>query len=178
MQSGFGFAGQFSNAHKDVVFTPPEVAAAMVRHFPLSGRVLDPCKGDGAFWSLLDGADYCELQEGRDFFEYAEPVDWIIGNPPYSVYSRWLAHSMTIAENIVYLIPINKAFNSSSMLKATYDYGGIAEIVHVGPGSRLKFPIGFAIGAVHYQRGYTGGIVYRHAFPVRQLPTEDGERNA
>ena len=96
MQHGFGFSGEFSNAHKDVVFTPSEVAAAMVRHFRPYGRVLDPCKGDGAFLSLLDEADYCELQEGRDFFEWSEPVDWIIGNPPYSVYSRWLEHSMKV----------------------------------------------------------------------------------
>jgi len=34
--------------------------------------------------------------------------------------------------------------------------------VHVGPGSSLKFPVGFAVGAVHYKRGYSGGIVYRH----------------
>lgn len=164
MQKGFEFSGEFSNDHKDVVFTPPEVAEAMVNHFPLTGRILDPCRGDGVFWGLIDGADYCEIQEGRDFFEYQAEVDWIIGNPPYSVYSEWLRHSMNIADNIVYLIPINKAFNSSSMLKQTYDWGGIAEIVHVGPGSSLKFPVGFAIGAVHYKRGYDGGIVYRHSF--------------
>lgn len=113
----------------------------------------------------MDGADYCELQDGKDFFEYSETVDWIISNPPYSCYSEWLQHSMEIADNIVYLIPINKAFNSSAMLKSTYEYGGIAEIVHIGPGSSLKFPVGFAIGAVHYKRGYKGGIVYRHEFP-------------
>ena len=170
MQKGFGFAGEYSHDHKDVVFTPPWVAEAMINHFPLSGRILDPCRGDGAFYDNLpcgisiEGSSYCELQEGRDFFEYQRSVDWIIGNPPYSVYSEWLRHSMNIADNIVYLIPINKAFNSSSMLKDTYDWGGIAEIVHVGPGSSLKFPVGFAIGAVHYKRGHNGGIVYRHSF--------------
>lgn len=166
MQRGFGFSGEFSDVHDDVVLTPPAIAEAMVRHFAPTGRVLDPCKGDGAFYSHLPGAEYCELQEGKDFFEYSASVDWIIGNPPYSVYSEWLAHSMKIADNIVYLIPINKAFNSSSMLASTYAWGGIAEIVHVGPGSKLKFPVGFAVGAVHYKRGYTGGIVYRHQFPA------------
>jgi hypothetical protein len=166
VQRGFGFAGEFSDVHEDVVLTPPAIAEAMVRHFAPTGRVLDPCKGDGAFYKHLPGAEYCELQEGKDFFEYSASVDWIIGNPPYSVYSEWLAHSMTLADNIVYLIPINKAFNSSSMLKATYDWGGIAEIVHVGPGSKLKFPVGFAVGAVHYKRGHAGAIVYRHQFPA------------
>ena len=68
MQHGFQFAsGQFSHEHDDVVFTPPEVAKAMVGHFSPSGRMLDPCRGDGAFHQLMDGADYCEIQEGRDF---------------------------------------------------------------------------------------------------------------
>jgi len=154
--------GGFSQAHKDVVLTPERIAEAIVRHFQPSGRMLDPCKGDGAFLRHMPGADYCELQEGKDFFEWTEPVDWIISNPPYSVYSEWLRHSFTVADNIVYLIPINKAFNSSSMLQATVEWGGIAEIVHIGPGSALKFPVGFAVGAVHYKRGHKGGIVYRH----------------
>ncbi|KKL07188.1 hypothetical protein LCGC14_2588530 [marine sediment metagenome] len=166
MQQGFQFSGEFSCDHKDVVFTPPEVAREMVNHFPLSGKVLDPCRGDGAFWNLMDGADYCEIQEGKDFFEYETEVDWIIGNPPYSVYSEWLRHSMEIADNIVYIIPINKAFNSSAMLKATYDWGGIAEIVHIGHGRKIFQVTGFAIGAVHYQRNYKGGITYHHAFPT------------
>ena len=154
----------FGHEHKDVVFTPEHVAVAMIEHFKPCGLVLDPCKGDGVFLRNMPGAKYCELQEGTDFFNFTDRVDWIISNPPYSIYSEWLQHSFEVAENIVYLIPINKAFNSSAMLKATYDWGGIAEIVHVGPGSKLKFPVGFAVGAVHYKRGYQGAIVYRHSF--------------
>ena len=166
MQESLNFStiGEFSHAHKDVVFTPEHVAIAMIRHFQPHGKILDPCKGDGVFLRHMPGADYCELQEGRDFFEWEEQVDWIISNPPYSVYADWLRHSFKVAKNIVYLIPINKAFNSSKMLQETYEYGGIAEIVHVGPGSSLKFPVGFAVGAVHYRRGHDGGIVYRHEF--------------
>lgn len=156
--------GEFSHAHRDVVFTPEHIAEAMVRHFAPSGRVLDPCKGDGVFLHQMPGADYCELQEGRDFFNWTERVDWIVSNPPYSVYSEWLRHSFEVADNIVYLIPINKAFNSSTTLHDTYEWGGIAEIVHIAPGRHIGFPVGFAVGAVHYKRGYSGGIVYRHGF--------------
>ena len=156
--------GDFSHQHKDVVFTPDHVAASIVAHFAPTGRILDPCKGDGVVYNKLANAEYCELQEGKDFFNWSDPAEWIVSNPPYSIYSEWIRHSFKVAENIVYLIPINKAFNSSSMLKATYEWGGIAEIVHVGPGSSLKFPVGFAVGAVHYKRNYKGGIVYRHAF--------------
>ena len=136
MQQSLGLTTtKFSHAHKDVVFTPPEIARAIVAHFKPSGKMLDPCKGDGVFLDFMNGADYCEIQEGIDFFEYEKKVDWIISNPPYSVYSEWLRHSFKIAENIVYLIPINKAFNSSKMLRETYEFGGIAEIIHLGSGS-------------------------------------------
>ena len=148
----------------DVVFTPEWAAQDIVAHFKPTGKILEPCKGQGAILKYLPGASWCEITEGKDFFQWVEPVDWIISNPPYSVYSEWLRHSFLIAENIVYLIPINKAFNSSTMLADTYEWGGIAEIVHVGPGSALKFPVGFAVGAVHYKRGYHGGIIYRHEF--------------
>lgn len=154
----------FSHNHKDVVFTPEHLAVSIVSHFRPEGKMLDPCRGDGAFLRQMPGAEYCELQEGKDFFEWTEQVDWIISNPPYSIYAKWLRHSFDVAENIVYLIPINKAFNSSAMLQATYAWGGIAEIVHVGPGSNLKFPIGFAIGAVYYKRNYRGDIKYRNGF--------------
>lgn len=136
----------------------------MIEHFKPCGRILDPCKGDGVFLRNMPGAEYCELQEGKDFFNWTDYVDWIISNPPYSVYSDWLRHSFEIAENIVYLIPINKAFNSSAMLKETYDWGGIAEIIHIAPGRSINMPFGYAIGAVHYKRGHKGAIVYRHSF--------------
>jgi hypothetical protein len=162
-QQQFAIEGEYSHLHKDVVLTPRHIAVSMVNHFKPSGAILDPCRGEGVFSDMI-GCDWCDIQEGSDFFDWETPMDWIIGNPPYSIYSDWIRHSFDIADNIVYLIPINKAFNSSSMLKATYDWGGIAEIVHVGPGAQLKFPIGFAIGAVHYKRCYKGGITYRHGF--------------
>ncbi len=163
MQQSLGLTTtDFSHAHRDVVFTPPEIARAIVAHFKPSGKMLDPCKGDGVFLDLMNGADYCEIQEGIDFFEYEKKVDWIISNPPYSIFTDWLRHSFKVAENIVYLIPINKAFNSSEVLTETNAYGGIAEIVNLGRGRDLGFPFGFAVGAVHYKKNYKGGIIYRH----------------
>lgn len=150
----------FSHDHTDVVFTPEKIAVSIINHFKPTGKIVDPCKGDGVFYRNMRDAEYCELQEGIDFFSWTEKVDWLVSNPPYSVYSQWIRHSFSVADNIVYLIPINKAFNSSSMLKATYEYGGIKEILHIGPGSSLNFPVGFAIGAVYYKRNYGGHIRY------------------
>ena len=112
----------------------------------------------------MPGADYCELQEGRDFFDWREPVDWIVSNPPYSIYLDWMRHSFEVAENIVYLVPLYKALHSSTLLSETFEWGGIVEIVHIGTGRDVGFDFGFAAGAVHYKRGYRAGMRYRHGF--------------
>jgi hypothetical protein len=54
----------------DVVYTPDWVARDMVEFFKPSGRILEPCKGDGVFLKYLPPhAEWCEIQEGRDFFQ-------------------------------------------------------------------------------------------------------------
>ena len=149
----------------DVVYTPDDVAMDIVDHFKPYGKCLDPCRGDGAFYKYLPkGSLWCEAKEGKDFFDFNSSVDWIVSNPPYSVFADFLYHSFEIAENIVYLIPVNKPFNGFKTMRKIYEYGGIAEIYMVGPGSWLNFPIGFAIGAVHFKRNYKGriGITFRH----------------
>lgn len=151
---------EFSHSHKDVVFTPDWAVDLILENFQIEGSILDPCRGDGAFSNKIDNCEYCEIQEGKDFFTVTKNYDWVVGNPPYSIYSDWLRHSFVIAKNVLYLIPINKAFNSSKMINDTMKYGGIKKILHLGPGSKLGFPIGFAIGAVHYQKDYKGVIEF------------------
>jgi len=141
---------------KDVVYTPDWVARDMVEFFQPAGRILEPCKGDGAFLKYLPTAEWCEITEGRDFFSWDEPVDWLFGNPPYSVYGEWLAHSMTIANHICYLIPINKPFNSGKMFRAWMDWGRIKHLRYYANGGKLGFQIGFACGAVYFQKEYCG----------------------
>jgi len=149
---------------KDVCQTPDEVARDVVRFFDPRGVCLDPCRGDGAFYRYLPaGTDWCEIGEGRDFFAYDRRVDWIVSNPPYSVFSQWLRHSFTVADDIVYLIPVNKAFNSYRLMREIYEWGGIRCIYVVDSGGRLGFEVGFAVGAVHFRRGYRGftEVVFR-----------------
>jgi hypothetical protein len=149
----------------DVVLTPDDVARDIVAHFRPVGKVLDPCRGDGAFLRHMPGAEWCEIREGRDFFLWDTPVDWIVSNPPYSCFSDFLRHSFGVAENIVYLIPINKPFNSDRIMREIFAWGGIETILVIGPGAALNFPIGFCIGAVHFKRGYRGpmSVVFRDA---------------
>jgi len=149
----------------DIVLTPDWVAYAIVQRFKPSGRILDPCKGEGAFLQFLPGADWCEIREGRDFFLWDKPIDWIVSNPPYSIFSQFLRHSFKLADNIVYLVPINKAFNSDKMMREIWAWGGIRTCLDFGSGGSLNFPIGFAIGALHFERGYRGGMGMEFATP-------------
>ena len=141
---------------QDIVYTPDWVARDMVEHFKPTGKILEPSCGDGVFLKYLPTAEWCEIEKGRDFFQYRTAVDWLFGNPPYTCFSEWMTHSMKIAENICYLIPLNKTLNSGKMIKEWMAYGGIIEIKYYANGGELGFPIGFACGAVHFQRGYKG----------------------
>jgi hypothetical protein len=102
--------------------------------------------------------DWCELTDGKDFYEYDKHVDWIISNPPFTKFSGWLKHSIKIADNIVYLIPMQKVFYTYSMIKELYEWGGVKEMWMIGTGSSLGFPFGAGVAAIYFKRGYNGGI--------------------
>jgi hypothetical protein len=157
----------------DVVLTPDAIAADVVKHFRPTGRMLDPCKGEGAFLRHMPGAEWCEIREGRDFFGWTEPVDWIVSNPPYSIFSDFLRHAFRVAQDIVFLIPVNKAFNSDRMMREIWTWGGIPTVYVVGGGGSLGFPIGFCIGAVHFRRGYRDGMRVEFRIPNA---AHDGQR--
>ena len=142
----------------DVVYTPDWVAHDMVEFFKPSGRILEPCKGDGVFLKYLPPhTEWCEIQERRDFFKWLEPVDWIVGNPPYGkIFNDWLNHSYGIAKNTLYLLPLNKLWNSTPRVKFTFKNGHIKHLRLYGDGSSLGWDYGFPVGALHFQRGYTG----------------------
>lgn len=145
----------------DIVYTPDWLAKEIIDFFQPTGRCLDPCRGDGAFYKYLPpGADWCEISEGKDFYSYTCKVDWIVSNPPFSVFTDWMRHSMTLANDIVYLIPTNKPFNSYVLFEEIYTWGGIKLIYHLGAGRKFlpKDDLGYGVGAVHFQRNYHGPI--------------------
>jgi len=148
----------------DMVSTPPELAADICSFFGPSGRCLDPCAGNDVFFNLLPaGADWCEIERGRDFYGWSKSgYEWIISNPPYSHYAAWLRHSMGLAANIVYLVPMYKVFASALFLTDLFLWGGIVHIRRYGTGTRWGFPFGHALGAIHYQAGYTGDTGWSH----------------
>ena len=150
--------GKNGTVDADKVYTPENIAKLIINKFKLSGKVLDPFKGKGAFYNNYPETvkkDWCEIDEGKDFFEYKEHVDWIISNPPYSIYDEVMNHSFEIADNIVYLVPLNKIVSSLGRVKKIKEFGGVPYIYIIGA-SRCGFPFGFPCCAIYVKRGYTG----------------------
>lgn len=150
--------GKTGNDKTDKVYTPSKISKLIIDKFPLSGKVLDAFKGKGSFYdNYPEGVekDWCEIDEGRDFFEYNEHVDWIITNPPYSIYDEVMEHSMEIADNIVYLVPLSKVVSSLGRIKKLFEFGGVPYIYIIGA-SRCGFPFGFPACAIHVQKDYRG----------------------
>ncbi len=103
----------------DRYYTPDGVAAALVGVLPrISGTVLEPHAGGGAFARALQGHDLtvCDIDHGApglelgrracvgDFLEYTEPHDWIIGNPPYKAAEAHLRHALELAPRVAFLL--------------------------------------------------------------------------
>ena len=141
----------------DVVYTPEWVAVGIIDWLKPSGLCLDPWLGDGVFYrNLPDGADWCELEKNRDFFDYNTEVEWIIGNPPYSIFQEWLSHSFDIAHEVAYILPTNKVFQRQVIMRMINEWGGIKGMVVYGSGSTVGFPFGFSVGTFHFSKGYKG----------------------
>jgi len=149
----------------DVVMTKIETAKWIINYFKPTGKILEPCKGDGAFYNQFDGdKDWCEITKGKNFFEYDKRVDWIITNPPFSIFDKFLLKSFEIADNIVFFCPLNKVFKGKKLDVEIKKYGDIKKIVHMGGGNKHGFPFGFSTGCIYYKKNYTGNIEYVRAY--------------
>ena len=143
----------------DKIMTREAIAIQIINHFKPTGLVLEPCRGKGSFYNNFHcEKDWCEIDEGKDFFDYNKKVDWIITNPPYSIYDLFLLKAFEVADNIVFLVPLAKAFKSRKIDKEIEKYGGLKEIVMLGSGGTIGFPFGFPCGCLYYQRKYKGDI--------------------
>lgn len=134
------------NDTNDKIYTPVEIAKQIIDLFPLYGKVLDPFMGGGSFYEQFPLAlekDWCEIDKGKNFFDYNQSVDWIVSNPPYSIFDEVLEHSFEIADNVVYLVPMSKVFSSFNRIRKILNYGDIREI-HLVSASKCGFPFGFS----------------------------------
>lgn len=142
----------------DTVYTNVDTAKKIIDYFNPQGSILDPCAGRDAFFSNYKNTDKfrCEIYEGTDFLKWERPVDWIITNPPYSIYDIFLEKCFYISDNVVLFVPIAKAFKSNKVQKMVNDYGGLKEIIYMGGGGKHGFGFGFPVGCLYYKRGYKG----------------------
>lgn len=141
----------------DIVYTPNYVAKDIIDRLNPAGLCLDPCKGDGAFYQYLpEGSDYCEIREGKDFFNYNKKVDWVIGNPPYSIFEDFLKKAFEISNNVSYLVPTNKVFQRQIIMEMINKWGGVKSIIIYGSGTLIDFPFGFSVGNFHFEKDYKG----------------------
>jgi hypothetical protein len=154
---------------QDVVYTPDWVAADMVSFFKPSGKILEPSKGAGVFLKYLPPeTSWCEIAEGRDFFAFTKKMDWIIGNPPFKQFDKFLTHSYTVAANIVYLIPADKPFNAMPRARMIAEHGGIVSMRYYADGPQIEMPeIHRPMAAFHFMRGYSGSMVTTFASPSK-----------
>lgn len=145
---------------RDVVYTPDDVARDVVNFFKPTGRILEPCAGDGAFLRHLPpDADWCEIEKGRDFFACHDKYDWIVGNPPYSNLSEWMQHSFNLANDVVFVLPTRFPFAGMRRLRLIQSYGGLRIMFILGTTNIFEIwqSGGTPMAAFHFQRGYKGG---------------------
>lgn len=162
----------------DRVWTPAWVVWDMLQHFRPALPILEPFRGQGAFTSRTAQWDWCEIDDGRDFFDWTTPVSWIVSNPPYSKLRPVWRHAATVADNILFLIPLRNFFSGYGFVREALAYGGMPEIRLYGTGNNVGFPMGNAIGAIHWKRGYSGPTVWtdaselRHAYDHLEVPRD------
>ena len=142
----------------DVVLTPQNIAKWIIDYFKPTGFLLDPCKGDGAFYNNLpDPKDWCEIRKGKDFFKYSKKVDWIITNPPFTNVELFMEHSFNLAKNVVFILPAHKPFASWKRMKLIKEYGGIKELILI-KGQDCNFPFRYPYGIFHFVKRYDDNI--------------------
>jgi len=89
----------------DVFITPLELAKKHIDmiEYKDDDIWLDSCKNDGAYYNQFpnDIKDYCEILEGKDFFDYDSYVDIIIQNPPYSLMDKWIKKNIELNPRVI-----------------------------------------------------------------------------
>lgn len=145
-------------AEADLVFTPRDLAKTIIDRLPLSGRVLDPCRGDGAFFDHYPAyvkALWCEIAEDRDFLRWQAPVNWIVTNPPWSKMRDFLRHAMTVSDNVVFLAALSH-FTTKARVKDIRGAGFGVRSILLCPTPAGWPHSGFQIAAVWLEREWNG----------------------
>ena len=107
---------------------------------------------------------WCEIDRGRDFFAWTTPVSWIISNPPWSQFRAALDHALPLADHVVFLVTVNHWW-TRARVRSVRDAGfGYRDLLLIETPATFK-ATGFAIGAMHVERGYRGHLAIRDLAP-------------
>lgn len=144
----------------DDVETPYIIAQNIIKNLPIANGelCLDPSRGSGNFYNNFPIdciKDYCEIKENKCFFDYNKKVDWIITNPPYSIFDSFIEHAFEISNNVVFLCPLCKFFSSMGRIRKYLKYGGIIKIMILSA-SKCGFNFGFPCAAIWFKKDYKG----------------------
>jgi Domain of unknown function (DUF6538) len=150
----------------DQVSTNPELAKRIVDYLQPRGRIIDPCRGSGAFFQHLPhGSEWCEAADGRDFLSFPGPVDWCITNPPWSAkhYRPIARHAFEISTNVVFLARLYNALGTTARQKDYLERGhSLKEVIGVRWADAGFEPEGFALAVFHWRRGWAGGTKWTY----------------
>ena len=87
----------------DVFITPVEIAKQQIQLHNINENELwlDPCRNNetGSYFNNFPNGvskDWCEILEGKDFFEYNKKTDVIVANPPYSIMDKWIKKTLEL----------------------------------------------------------------------------------
>ncbi len=145
--------------YSDIHYTDPRIAKLIVNYFSPTGEVLEPFRGGSAFYEHLPkGAHWCELEQGKNFFHFKKPVDWILTNPPFSNLTDIMSHAFSIAQRTVFLVPLSKIYSSTPRMRLVHNVAGIHRQLYLGSGRDIGFDIGFPFAAMEFVKGYHGPI--------------------
>ena len=113
----------------NLYYTSNKMAADLIALLNLDPgvSVLDAGSGDKVWFDNLPlGCQRfeCELERGGDFFEWTDPVDWVVGNPPFrdgpdgkNLFPAWLEQCAKISQKGFALLINDKCFSAITPLR-------------------------------------------------------------
>jgi len=133
---------------------PSDIVERIFAHFDPKGRGIDPFKTDTSFYRLMDAdnRDWCNsLASNRDFMTYKAQANYIMGCPPFAMFTECLTHGMCLANDVVLVTPLNRIFERKNVdAMADMDFT-IREIFVLKDDKRLP-NLNSHIGAVWYTK--------------------------
>jgi len=144
----------------DKVMTKEDIAIQCINilkpFYKDTDTFLEPCRWTGNFFNSLPlNKKWCEIDEWKDFFNFEDSVDWIITNPPYSIYESFVDKCFKVSDNVALLMPLAKPFSSLGRIKKIRNYWWIHTIfVFPFSASKAWFPFWFPLSLTYFKKWY------------------------